>query len=162
MPIKGFLTIPNIPGESKDANHPDAIDVHGLEWGVTRKVKGARAGRPKGRAMVSPLEVHKFYDAASPYLALAVMQGKAFDQIVLKVHHATSGRSHLDYLKITMTNCTLKTYHMFNDGQDDPLEVISERVEISFENIGILYIETDGNNNAGTEHEIEFDITAGV
>ncbi len=163
MPLTGFLKIPDIAGESTTANHENEIDFHGLEWGVLRK--GSRAstgrGRSKGRAVVSPLEIHKFYDSASPYIALAAMQGKTFDKIVVSVRK-NSGGGHLDYLKITMTNCTLKSYGMFNDGQDDPLTLINERVGIKFETINILYTEQADDHSAGDEHEIEYDVTAGV
>ena len=163
MPLTGFLNIPDIEGESVTAGHENEIDFHGLEWGVLRK--GNRAskgrGRTQGRAVVSPLEIHKFYDSSSPYLALAAMQGKTFDEIVVSVRK-DSGEAHLDYLKITMTNCTLKSYGMFNDGQDDPLELISERVGIKFEKINILYTQQADDHSAGDEHEIEYDVAAGV
>ena len=105
--------------------------------------------------------VHKFYDAASPYIALAAMQGKSFDEIVIHVRK-DSGEAHLDYLRVTLTNCTLKAYDMFNDGQDDPLPLISERVGIKCEKINIRYIVQADDHSAGDEHEIEYDITAGV
>lgn len=161
MPITGFLKIPDIPGESVFDGHENEIAIHGLEWGVERKTKGARPGRPAGRAVTSPLEVHKFYDKSSPYLTLAALQGKAFDEIELSVHKEGGG-AHLDYLVITMTNCTLKTYAMFNDGQDDPLTLISERVGIMFEKVRILYTEQADDQSAGDEHEIEYDVVAGA
>ena len=163
MPITAFLKIPNIPGESRSADHEDEIDVHGVHWGVARKNKAAKGGRgrARSRAVASPLEVHKFYDAASPYLALSTLQGKAFDEIVLSVRR-DSGEAHLDYLVITMTNCTLKSYDMFNDGVDDPLLEISERVSITFEQVNIKYTVQADDHSAGDEHEIEYDVAAGV
>ena len=162
MPITGFLKIPDIAGESVTTGHEGDIDIHGLEWGVERKTKGARPGRPAGRSVASPLQVHKFYDKSSPYITLAALQGKAFDEIELRVHKEGGGGAHLDYLVITMTNCTLKSYAMFNDGQDDPLTQISERVAITFEKINILYTEQSADQSAAGEHEVDFDIVSGA
>ena len=162
MPLTGYMKIPDIDGESQFADHEDEIDIHGIDWGVLRKGTRVRGGRrPTGRPVIRPLVVHKFYDAASPYIALAAMQGKAFDEIVISVRK-DSGEAHLDYLTITLTNCTLKAYDMFNDGQDDPLNLISERVGINAEKIKILYTVQADDHSAGDEHEIEYDIVAGV
>ena len=50
---------------------------------------------------------------------------------------------------------------MFNDGQDDPLTLISERVGINTEKINILYTVQADDHSPGDEHEIEYDIVAG-
>lgn len=163
MPITGFLKIPDIPGESKRAEHEDEIDIHGIEWRVAQKAKAARpgSGRTRQRAIVSPLEVHKFYDASSPYIALAAMQGKSFDKIVLSISR-DGGDAHLDYLVITLTNCAISAYGLFNDGVDDPLTTISERVSITFEQVAVKYTVQAEDHSAGDEHEIEYDVAAGA
>ena len=162
MPLTGYMKVPDIDGESKAVGHEDEIDIHGIDWAVTRKMKASSGrGRIRARAVDSPIEVHKFTDAASPYLALAAMQGKAFDEIVISVRK-DSGEAHLDYLVVTLGNCTLKTYAMFNDGQDDPLTLISERVGILFEKINMLYTMQADDHSAGDEHEIEYDVVAGA
>lgn len=163
MPLTGYLKLPDIDGESKAADHEGEIDFHGINWSVAQKAKAARpgSGRARARAIVSPLEVQKFYDASSPYIALAAMQGKAFDEIELSVRQ-DSGDAHLDYLKITLTNCTLSAYAMYNDGIDDPLTEISERVGISFEKVKVLYTVQADDHSAGDEHEIEYDVAAGA
>lgn len=163
MPITGFLRIPDIAGESTAKRHEDEVDIHGIDWGAAQKAKSARpgSGRTRQRAIVSPLEVHKFYDASSPYLALAAMQGKSFDEIVLSIRK-DSGDAHLDYLVIILTNCAISAYNMFNDGVDDPLTTISERVAITFEHVAIKYTVQADDHSAGDEHEIEYDVAAGV
>ena len=100
MPLTGYMKIPDIDGESKFAG-PRGRDRHSRDrmghfaQGQARAAPGAdgrRDGRWSGR-----LVVHKFYDAASPYIALAAMQGKSFDEIVISIRK-DSGEAHLDYL----------------------------------------------------------------
>ena len=160
MPITGFLDVPDIAGESKTTGHKDEIDISGLRWGVSSAGPDASARR-RMRANVRDLTVLKTYDAASPHLALATLRGQAFDEIVLTVRK-DSGDGHLDYLTITLTNCVLTDYQMENGRKDDPSEVIGETVDISFEKIRTVYTVQAADHSAGDEHEVEFDIAAGV
>jgi type VI secretion system secreted protein Hcp len=160
--MTAFLTIPDIPGESQRAHHEGEIAVHGLSWAVEQSGSSrVGRGRRRSRADVSPLQVLKLVDKASPYLALAAMQGKAFDEIVLKVHRG-SGEGHLDYYTITMENCVLVAVAQENIGFEDPLDSIEESVSIECENIKLTYVEQSDDGSAGDEHEIEYDIVAGV
>jgi len=162
MAITGFLKIPDIAGESKASGHEDEIEIHGVSWGAERGDGAAvGAGRRRSKPEITDLTVLKFYDASSPYLAQAVMQGKSFDEMVFAVRKE-SGDAHLDYLTITMTNCIVTGYHMENGGTDDPLIQISEAVDIGFENINIKYTVQADDHSAGDEHEIEFDVVAGA
>ena len=162
MALSGFLKIRDIAGESKRADHEDEIDVHGMQWGI-RQGKSARVGRgrSRSRAKVDSLVVTKFTDAASPYLALASMQGKSFPEIILSVRK-DSGEAHLDYLVITMTNCSITAFAMDNDGSDADLLALTERVGIQFEKVKMIYTVQADDHSAGDEHEIEYDIAAGV
>ena len=158
MPVTGFLKIPDVKGESATKGHEDEIAINGLSWGLGRAGLGG-SGRARSRAEVDNLTVLKFYDAASPFLARAVHQGRGFDEIVITLRK-DSGEAHLDYLQVTLTNCTIADYRMANGGTDDPLTDISEAVEIGFEAIAIRYIVQADDLSAGAEHEVEFDIEA--
>jgi len=162
MPITGYLKVPDIDGESTRADHEGEIDVSGMSWGVRRQGKSARgAGRTSARARVSALSVEKQIDAASPYLLLAAMQGKAFDEIVLTIRKS-SGEASFDYYTVTMTNCVLKAVEQANGGLEDPLEIVQEVVAIKFEKVEVRYVVQNNDGSAGTIHEIQYDIAAGV
>ncbi len=160
MALTGYLLVPDVAGESQRSDHEDEIDVHAISWGISQ---GAAAqmgrGRSKARASVSTLTVSKYYDASSPYLALACMQGKSFDEIVLSVRK-DSGEAHLDYLVITMTNVIVSDYTILPTPEDG-LQ-IEEGVGFAFENVKVLYTVQADDHSAGDEHEIEYDIAAGV
>ena len=104
MPLTAYMKIPDIAGESQRADHEDEIDIHDVQWVIEQaSVAQVGRGRSQSRARVDALICAKYYDASSPYLALACMQAKSFDEIVLMVRK-DSGEAHLDYLTITMTN----------------------------------------------------------
>ncbi len=161
MGITGYLEISEIPGESLRAEHEEQIDVHGAHWKIAQKSGTSMgSGLTQARAEVGSLTVYKWFDAASPYLAHSSMRGTAFPEMVLYARK-DSGEAHLDYLTITMTNCIISSYEMQNDGEDEDMQMIGEKVSIAFEKVKILYTVQAEDGSAGDEHEIEYDVVAG-
>lgn len=160
MPLTGYLKIPDIPGESRAADHEDEIDFHELEWRMFRDTSGATVGRGRrrSRSEVEPLAITKFTDAASPYLMLANLQGKSFDEIIISVRK-DSGEAHLDYLVITLTNCVITSIEMDSFPSD---QGITERVAIVAEELKVTYTVQADDHSSGDEHEITYDIAAGA
>ena len=133
-----------------------------MHWAI-REGKAAKKGRgrTRSRAKVDSLVLTKFTDASSPYLALSSMQGRSLPEAVLAVRK-DSGEAHLDYLIITMTNVAIVGFEMDNDGSDAAGNQITERVSLAFEKVSMKYTVQADDHSAGDEHEIEFDIAAGV
>lgn len=155
---RAYLKIGDIPGESQRVDHEDEIDVFGLEWKIVTEDADAGTTRTRGRAKVTPLKVRKRVDKATPYLALAALNGRVLPEATLAVRK-DSGEAHLDYLVITMTNVRVTSYAVASkDGEDVPVE----EVGFTFEAINYKYVEQADDHSAGDEHEIEYDIAAGV
>jgi type VI secretion system secreted protein Hcp len=162
MSLTGFLKIDDIAGESKRADHEDEIDVKGVAWRAARTKPAKRSsGRQQSRAKVSSLTCFKETDASSAYIALACMQGKSIPTATLSLRK-DSGEAHLDYLVITMTNVIVSSFEMANDGWDENDEVVTESIALSFEKISYKYTVQADDHSAGDEHEIEYDVAAGV
>lgn len=162
MAFTGYLKIEKIKGESKRADHEDEIDVFGVEWKVSQSSSASTgSGRSRGRATIGDLIVHKWYDAASPHLALACMNGTALDEIVFSARK-DSGEAHLDYITVTMEKGMVSGYQLSqSQAEDSGEDRIIETVSFSFEKIGILYKVQSDDHSAGDEHEVEYDIVAG-
>lgn len=165
-PIKltAYLKLPDISGESKRADHTDEIDIHRVHWNIAQgSHAGLGSGLTSARAEVWPIFLDKWYDAASPYLALVAMQGKTMDEAVLMVRK-DSGDAHLDYLQITMTNVVVSSYEMLNEynAEEEPVLMIPERIGLSFEKVKVLYTIQAEDGTAGDEHEIEYSIVEGA
>ncbi|MEX5729112.1 type VI secretion system secreted protein Hcp [Rhodovulum iodosum] len=159
MPLTAYMKLPDIDGESKSADHEDEIDIYDVEW-VLEQASHAQigSGRTRGRAQIHPIHVFKWYDASSPYIALACMQGKSFDEVIIMVRK-DSGDAHLDYLQITLTNTAISHYEVLGEYQDS--KSIHEKVGLACETIKLKYIVQAEDHSAGDEHEVEYDIAAG-
>lgn len=160
--ITGYLEVPDIAGESQRAEHEDQIDVHDVSWGVSRPASSALGrGRTQSSAQISDFTFSKYFDASSPYLGLATMQGKSFDEIVFYARK-DSGDAHLDYLKITMTNCVFTNFSMSSAGGDPNTQMIAETLSISCEKLNIVYTVQADDHSAGDEHEVEYNVASQV
>lgn len=158
MAFTGYVKIPDIDGESQRAEHEDEIDISDISWEIVQPATAQIGrGRARSRAEVSSLSCKKFYDASSPYIALAAMQAKSFNEVVVTVRR-DSGDAHLDYLTITMSNTIISRYEIVGtDGEE-----LQEAVGFAFENVKVKYIVQEEDHSAGAEHEIEFDIAMGA
>lgn len=162
MAISGYVKIDDIKGESKRAEHEDEIDVHSIKWSVAQQSSAnLGSGRSRGRAQVSDITVRKFTDAASPYLALAVMKAKSIPEIVIMARK-DSGDAHLDYLKITLTNAAVSGFQMLESEASDPEQMVEEEVSFTAEKVKMVYTVQADDHSAGDEHEIEYDLVAGA
>lgn len=162
MPLTGYMKIDDIPGESVRAGHEEEIDIHGLQWKAAQASSASSgSGRTQARAQVSAFTCHKMMDAASPYLALACMQGKSIPEITVSVRK-DSGEAHLDYYTVVLESCIIASYEVVNDGSDPDDNMLSEVVSISFEHIKKKYVVQADDHSAGAEHEIEYDVVGGV
>lgn len=162
MPLAAYLKIGDIQGESQRAEHEEEIDIHDMRWNIEQgSAAQVGKGRSRARAQVSALELSKFVDASSVYLALACMQGKSFPDMTLAVRK-DSGDAHLDYLVITMENVTISKYEVLGVGEQEEGQMIEEALGLVFENVTYKYTVQEDDHSAGGEHEVTYDIAAGV
>lgn len=158
MPLTGYLKLPDIDGESRRADHEGEIDIIGTNWSMSQPAtQQIGSGRVKSRAVIQPITLTKLYDAASPYIALACMQAKPFDEVVI-TFRKDSGDAHLDYLAITLTNVIITDYKTLAAPTD---EEITELVSLAFEKIKVKYTVQADDHSKGDEHEVEYDLSAG-
>lgn len=169
MAIAGYLEIPDIAGETKSSQHRDQIEIHGIAWMVERSTSGGSTHH-SAAADVGPIVLDKFYDASSPHLALAAMNGRAFAE--MRLHVETAASAHHDYLRITLRDCVVSGIELLAPVPGDEAPGLSarkrrmaagpirERVTIRFVIVGIVYTAAGAGGSAGAGHEIEWDISA--
>lgn len=153
---QGYLKVPDIPGESRAAQHEGEISIMGVSWGVEAAAASqVGTARARARSTVGPIIVKKQVDASSPYLFQSAAQGKSFREITVTMEK-DSGEAHLDYLVITMTNARITSVETYvADGES------KEKVSFAYESINMKYTEQDDDHSAGDEHEIEYSVAAG-
>jgi type VI secretion system secreted protein Hcp len=119
-----FLNIQDIKGESSDQKHKDEIEILHYSFGVTQQgTMGYGGGGGAGKAHFQDLSFSKRIDKASPNLFVACATGKHIDQIVLTVRKA--GGQQEEYLKVTMKECIISSYHESGSEGAMPLENIA-------------------------------------
>lgn len=145
--VVGYLKIGDIEGESKSNLFKDQIEIYGLSTAIEQgNAAQVGRGRSRARAKVHPFSMVKRMDRATAYLMLAGMQGKSFPNMIL-----TLVKNKVVYAIYTFENVSISKSQV--DASSDRQEILS----IIFENITFRYIE-----NNGDEHEITFDVAAGV
>lgn len=159
MPMTGYMKLPDIAGESRRDGHEEEIDIMSIDWNMAQASNmQIGSGRTSSRATVNPIGITKIYDASSPYLALACMQGKSFDEVVISFRQ-DSGDAHLDYLIITLTNVVISSYSLNGTAMG---EEINDAISLSFETVNVKYTVQADDHSSGDEHEIEYDVSAGA
>ncbi len=126
-----FLTIftsgtSTLDGESKDANHPNAIDILSYEFGADNPVSigSATSGAGAGKIKFNEFTITKFVDKSSPTLFKYEASGTHFEKLVLTVRKAGGTQ---DYLTITMGTVFVSHYTHGSTG-GIPTETISFEV----------------------------------
>jgi len=162
MALTGFLEFENedATGESLESEYSNHIQVHGVHWQVSQKSSAAiGSGLAQGRAEVGSMSFYKWYDSASPNLALACMSGRMLSPLTFRALK-DAGEIHLEYITIKMSQGFITGYEMENDGKDPDIQMIREKVSISFQMIDILYVKQAPDGSSDGDFNIEYDISA--
>ncbi len=145
-----FLKIEGIPGESKDQNHKDWIDVLSFSKSVSRPIEPGAGGRAGGQAAeASDLALSKYIDKSSPKLALACCEGGHIPEVTLELIN-TRGGNKTPYMVYKLHNVLVTSYSVSGDTSGDPLP--TEEITLNYESIEWTYVEFDGANRPKQEH----------
>ena len=85
MAFDVFLSIPGIPGESRDASFPGTIVTPYYNWALENMPSrtGGGTGGTAGKTAFEPLTIQKNVDAASPLLMRALAAGQEIPAMTL-------------------------------------------------------------------------------
>lgn len=121
-----FLKLNGISGESKDRAHVNEIDVLAWSWGESSGTALTKKGLVP-TACIHDLSLTKYIDAASPELIMRTINGQVIVDAKLTVRKA--GETPLEFLVLSMTNVTVKSYSTGGSGGEDRL---TENVTLRF------------------------------
>lgn len=97
-----FLKIPDIPGESQDADHEDEIDIFGIDWNIEVEVAPGGDGQLAAVARVGEIVLTKGNDLASHELTHVMQQGTAIAEMDLAVRRSDADGE--EYMQIQLTD----------------------------------------------------------
>jgi type VI secretion system secreted protein Hcp len=138
-----FLKLNGINGESKDRAHANEIDVLAWSWGESNGTALTKKGLVP-TACIQDLSFTKYIDAASPELIMKTINGQVIVDAKLTVRKA--GATPLEFLVLTMTNVTVKSYSTGGSGGEDRL---TENVTLRFGRMLGTYTKQDATGAAG-------------
>ena len=128
-----FMLIPDIPGESNDANHPEWIDV--------LSVGGTFAQNSCG-----DFSVTKEIDKAFPLLVTSVVSGNVFPDIIVEFT-SNYGGARAVYSTITLNAATITGIATSASGNELALPI--ENITIQASSITIEYVQYDDTGSQG-------------
>jgi type VI secretion system secreted protein Hcp len=147
MAVDMFLKLDEVPGESKDGEHEEEIDVLAWSWGMTQSGSfHVGGGGGSGKVNVQDLSITKYIDKSSPNLMKACANGKHFGEATLYVRKA--GETPLTYLKIEMKKVLITSISTGGSGGEDRL---TENVTLNFAEVKTIYTpQSDVGADEGT------------
>ena len=125
MMVDYFLKIDTVPGDSHDAHHPNEIEVVSFSWGESNLAPLSASGAGAGKVQIEDFHFAAVTSSASPKLMLLCANGKHVASAVLVARHP--GSSQQEYLKVTLNDVTIASYHVSASSGDVPLDEVSLR-----------------------------------
>ena len=156
-PVRAFLKIDGIKGESTNAKHIDEIDVAAFKLGVLQSLSttgGGGAGT--GKATFAPITVFKGIDSASPLLFLHCATGQHHAEAVLTLTDHGRESFKVRLVDVIVTSCDVNSNNVENS------ELPLESVSLNFARIEITYQPFSAKGVPGTPITIKFDVAGNV
>jgi len=151
MAVDMFLKLEGIKGEAQDKTHKDEIDVLAWSWGVSNSGSSHMGrGGGSGKANFQDISVTKYIDIGSTALMNACATGTHIKSGLLTVRKA-GGKSAVEYLKITLTDCLVSSVSTGGSGGEDRL---TENLSINFAEVKVEY--TAQNPDGSTAGQVGF------
>lgn len=140
-----FLNISGVPGESRDSNHPNQIEVLAWSWGLSNPATAGTGGTPRsGIVQIQELFITKYLDKSSPVLMLGCSKGTIYSTVTLSVRKSGATR---DYLVVTLSDVLVTSISTGGSGGEDRL---TENLSLNFTKVKLDYYEQkpDGTYNS--------------
>jgi type VI secretion system secreted protein Hcp len=152
-----FLKIPSIPGESKDKEHVDWIEVESWGFGISNATDPGRGARAtKSVANFSEFSFVKLCDKASPLLFRTCCSGDYVAELTFAAKKSGAKAGQVDYLIIKFTDCLLSNLSQGGGGSDDVMPV--ENVSFAFSGISFEFKQIDTKGNLSPAAAFKYDL----
>ena len=120
-----FLKIDGIKGESKDAKHPDEIEILSWSFGeANSETLSSESGGNAGKVVMQDFQFVAPISRASPLIFVAVAAGEHFPEAILTGRK--SGAEEFEFLKWTLSDVFFSSYKEAGENDDAlPLDSFS-------------------------------------
>jgi len=158
-PSSYFLEIDGIKGESTSDKYAGAINVDYFSFGDEATGGGllGAGGAGAGRVHFDDVTIKKDIDAASPQLFEDSVLGQHLSKVEL-IAVRDEDQSQQEYLKITLSNAIVSSYHVESQEPAGPGEV--ETITLEFQKIDYEYEPQNADGSSGTPIDAGWDVAA--
>src|SRR5262245_29407312 len=119
-----FLKLDGIPGDSRDAQHKDEIDLESFNWGESNTpAPRTGGGGGAGKAELEDLNVVMKLNKASPLLLKACASGQHIKTAVLTARRAV--KQQLEFLVIKLSDVLVSSYQTGGGVSSEPTDHVS-------------------------------------
>lgn len=120
-----------IPGESKDAAHPNEVQISSLEVHVSAEKSG---GEDSWRPDFSPISISVTTSRASPFLFRAVCAGTKFKRLIVSCRKHGAGKTNGDYMQWRFSDVQVIDYNMkiTDDKPDESIKITYQQIEVYY------------------------------
>lgn len=156
MAMSIFARIGTIKGESRDARHPDEIEVLSWAWGVSQSGTvggGAGGGAGVGKVSLQALTFTHRIDRASPLLMKACAKGERIKDARVTVRKAGQGQQ--EYLVISMSDVLVTSVSTSVDAEAG---VTGESVVLTFGKVDLEYRPQKPDGSLDTGVHFSYDL----
>jgi len=146
MAVDMFMKIDGVPGETKDAKHPNEIEVLAWSWGMSNSSSfGSGGGGGAGKVNIQDLSFTKYVDVSSHALMLRCATGEHIKSCNLIIRKA--GKTQQEYIKLTLDEVMVTSVSTGGSGGEDRL---TENVSLTFAKVKFEYApqKADGSLDA--------------
>jgi len=149
-----LLLVDGIKGESMDAKHPHAIEIHSFRWGATNSGSaGFGSGAGAGKVDFKDMEFTANVNTASADLALSCCNGKHITKAELFVRK--QGGTQQDYYHVILENLIVSSFT--SAGSDGSQSLPMDQFTLNFAKFRFEYKAQDAKGGVGATVRIGWD-----
>jgi type VI secretion system secreted protein Hcp len=146
----------SIPGESRDSQFTDKVDVLAWSWGLSNSgTTHLGGGAGSGVSSCQDLSITKYVDKASPPLILNCAQGTKLSQVVLIVRSYTLSGEPVVTMRYTLTEVLVTSV---STGGSNGENKLTENITLNFSKVKFEYTPILSNGTAGQTSSVTWDI----
>ena len=142
-----YIKFGGIDGESMDPGHLGWSDVLSFSHGYSSPSTGGGGAGKVRPPVLSDIVVTKEVDKATPKLALGMLSGRVFPDVVIDFTKNT-GSGPVSYFQYELKNVLISGYQVSSPATGGGSTALpTEQLSLNFEEIKVIYTETDEEGN---------------
>jgi type VI secretion system secreted protein Hcp len=159
MAVDMFLKLDGVPGESKDKQYLDHIEILSFSFGAVQQgafEKGTGGGA--GKAHIHEPQFTHYFDKASTQLLLMCVTGKAINSGEFIARRSGADGKQQPYMNLKFENMMVSSVQTSQHGHGD--DRLSETFSLNFRKFEIIYTTQSNTGAPQKSNPVKYDLQA--